>query len=80
MHSSPLNSAEIKDADPSWSQRSAYNFTVGPFYLKFHTCRFNQPWVVEYNSMHLLKKIPMYKWTCAVQTYVAQGSTVFFIS
>ena len=42
-------------------------------YLKFDVYKFNQPWVVQYFSMYLLKKKSVYKWTRAVQTAMFKG-------
>ena len=47
---------------------------VGLPYLWFHSHGFNQPQNMQC-CMYLLKNV-LYKWTCAVQTHVVQGSTV----
>ena len=59
----------FRGTDPPCSQKSSYNL-FSALYIQ----RVNQPQVVQYRSIYSWKK-SAYKWTRAVQTHVAQGST-----
>ena len=41
---------------PLCSRKSEYNFTVGPPYLRFLSCGFSHPWVMQPCSMYLVRK------------------------
>ena len=64
----------------SAAERSTCNFTLGPLY-PFCIHRFNHSQIVYHCSRHLANEIllkvdPSYKWTHAVQTHLAQESTL----
>ena len=79
-----LNNMGVRGANPPCSWKSKYNYSqpsisTVPSHLWFHIHGFNQLWIMWYCSTYLLKKKSAYKWTCAVQTHVVQGSTVYYI-
>lgn len=44
--------------------KNVHNFTVSPWYLQFGIHGFNQPWIVSYCSIYLLKKIHIQMGSC----------------
>ena len=83
LHSWPWNKAGIRSANSFHSQKIHEQFTVSPLYPQFlhihgSTSMDSTNHRLHGNNNSYYWKKSRYKWTCAVQTHVVQGSAIIY--